>query len=61
MAFFELRQYRMRPGQRDAWVKHMLAALEAVGIEEPVRSEMREYFEGAASFLINQDDSLLRR
>jgi hypothetical protein len=23
MAFFELRQYRMRPGQRDAWVKLM--------------------------------------
>ncbi len=21
--FFELRQYRMRPGQRDAWVKYM--------------------------------------
>ena len=23
MAFFELRQYRMRPGQREAWVKMM--------------------------------------
>jgi NIPSNAP len=23
MAFYELRQYRMRPGQRDAWVKLM--------------------------------------
>ena len=23
MAFFELRQYRMRPGQRDPWVKLM--------------------------------------
>jgi hypothetical protein len=23
MTFFELRQYRMRPGQRDAWVKCM--------------------------------------
>ena len=23
MAFFELRQYRMRPGQRDAWLKVM--------------------------------------
>jgi hypothetical protein len=23
MAFFELRQYRMRPGQRDAWLKLM--------------------------------------
>ena len=23
MAFFELRQYRLRPGQREAWVKFM--------------------------------------
>jgi hypothetical protein len=23
MAFYELRQYRMRPGQRDAWLKFM--------------------------------------
>jgi hypothetical protein len=23
MAFFELRQYRMRPGQKEAWVRYM--------------------------------------
>ena len=23
MAFFELRQYRLRPGQREAWLKFM--------------------------------------
>jgi hemoglobin len=40
--------------ERDAWVKHMLAAIEATGIEEPARSHMQQYFENAATFLINQ-------
>jgi hemoglobin len=40
--------------ERDAWVTHMLAAIDATGIEEPARSHMREYFQDAATFLINQ-------
>ena len=41
--------------ERDAWVKHMLAAIDSAGIVEPARTEMREYFENAATFLINQE------
>ena len=40
--------------ERDAWVKHMLTAIDETGIEEPARSHMREYFEQAATFLFNQ-------
>lgn len=40
--------------ERDAWVKHMLAAVDATGIQEPARTHMRDYFEQAATFLINQ-------
>lgn len=40
--------------ERDAWVKHMLAAVDAMGIAEPARTHMRDYFEQAATFLINQ-------
>jgi hemoglobin len=40
----------------DAWLGHMLAAIDEVGIEEPVRSAMREYFERAAPFMINRYD-----
>ena len=40
--------------ERDAWVKHMLAAIDATGIEEPARTHMRNYFQEAATFLINQ-------
>jgi hemoglobin len=40
--------------ERDAWVKHMLAALDETGIQEPALSHMRTYFQDAATFLINQ-------
>ena len=40
--------------ERDAWVGHMLAAIDEVGIPEPHRAIMREYFERGATFMINQ-------
>ncbi|NWJ44256.1 MAG: globin [Chloroflexi bacterium] len=40
---------------RDAWVNHMLAALEEVGIPEPFKSEMRQYFEETGTSMINLD------
>lgn len=40
--------------ERDAWVAHMLAAIDEAGIEEPARRHMRTYFQDAATFLINQ-------
>jgi hemoglobin len=39
---------------RDAWVGHMKAAIAEVGIEEPDRSALVEYFERAATFMINR-------
>jgi hemoglobin len=40
--------------ERDAWLGHMLAAIDAVGIADPARSTMRSYFESAATAMINQ-------
>jgi hemoglobin len=40
--------------ERDAWVGHMLAAIDALGVREPARTAMRDYFEDAATFMINQ-------
>jgi hemoglobin len=40
--------------ERNAWVQHMLAAVDETGIEEPARTHMRDYFQEAATFLINQ-------
>jgi hemoglobin len=39
---------------RDAWLSHMLAAVDVVGIAEPARSIMREYFANAASAMMNE-------
>ena len=39
--------------ERDAWARHMLAALDETGFPEPARAAMRDYFERAATFLIN--------
>ena len=47
--------YAITPAMRDLWVKHMLDAIDAVGIKEPSRSIMREYFERGATFMINRE------
>lgn len=47
---------------RDHWLAHMLAAIDAVGIGDPARSTMIEYFERASTFMINAEpkaDNLL--
>ncbi len=38
---------------RDRWLAHMQAAIDEVGIAEPARSIMREYFERASTHMIN--------
>jgi hemoglobin len=43
--------------ERDAWLGHMLAAIDAIDIAEPARSQMRDYFERGATFMINRDEA----
>ncbi len=40
---------------RERWLLHMLAAIDEVGIEEPMRGIMRTYFESASVMLINRE------
>lgn len=40
---------------RDHWLRHMIDAVDAVGIEEPMRSMMTDYFERASTHMINKD------
>jgi hemoglobin len=42
---------------RDHWFAHMCAAIDEVGIQEPARSIMRDYFERGATFMINAESS----
>ena len=45
--------FKIGRAERDAWVGHMLAAIDEVGIPEPARGQMRDYFENGATFMIN--------
>ncbi|WP_322488463.1 globin [Chloroflexus sp.] len=44
------------PAERDAWLEHMLAALDEAGVPEPARSVMTDYFRNAAQAMMNQWD-----
>lgn len=46
--------FTIGPRERDAWVQHMAAALDAESLPPPVRDLMADYFDRAATFLINQ-------
>lgn len=41
---------------RDHWLGHMLAAMDEIGIEEPIRSTMTDYFERASTHMINVEE-----
>jgi hemoglobin len=40
--------------ERDAWLRHMEAAIDTVGIASPAREAMLDYFRRAAEFLVNR-------
>src|SRR5579859_5365084 len=46
--------FKIGQAERDAWLSHMLAALDEAGISEPARTMMQDYFSEASTFLINQ-------
>ncbi len=39
---------------RSRWLEHMLAAIDETGIDEPMRSVMRNYFDRASAMLVNR-------
>jgi hemoglobin len=45
--------FRIGHAERDAWIAAMLGAIDEANIQEPALTTMREYFEGAAAFLVN--------
>jgi hemoglobin len=42
--------------ERDAWIKHMKAAVEAEHLPAPVQAALLEYFERTAIFMMNRQD-----
>jgi hemoglobin len=46
--------FAIGPAERDAWFANMIAAIDEVGIPEPARTQLVEYFDRAATFMINR-------
>jgi hemoglobin len=40
--------------RRDAWMRHMTAAMDSIDLAPDVRAAMQRYFEDAATFLVNR-------
>jgi hemoglobin len=47
--------FTITPYLTELWLAHMLEAIDEVGIQEPIRSIMRDYFERSAPFMANSD------
>lgn len=43
--------------EKNAWLRHMLASIDALQIAEPARGAIRDYFERGAEFMINVDET----
>jgi hemoglobin len=43
--------------ERDAWMRHMRAAVESAELPEPVQAVLLDYFERASTFMINRIDA----
>jgi truncated hemoglobin YjbI len=46
-------RFKIGQGERDAWMKNMLQALDEAPIEEPARSALRDFFERASAYVVN--------
>ena len=50
------RPFRIGRAERDAWVGHMVAAMDEVGMPAPARTLLHTYFADTGTFLINTTD-----
>jgi hemoglobin len=46
--------FAVGPAERDAWLEHMLASLSSSSASDADKAELRDYFETAATALINR-------
>jgi hemoglobin len=46
--------FRIGPAERDAWLRHMLAAVDSLDLPRQVRAAFVDYFERAATAMMNQ-------
>ncbi|WP_067497051.1 globin [Actinoplanes sp. TFC3] len=49
--------FRVGPEERDAWLLHMREAVDDLGLPEELRTQLWEYLERAAYFMVNTMDA----
>jgi hemoglobin len=47
-------RFRIGPAERDAWLRHMTAAVKAAGLRPLDETQMLSFFEATATHLLNQ-------
>ena len=47
--------FRVGPAERDAWLRHMRAAVDSLQLPEPYAIELWAYLERAAYFMVNSE------
>jgi hemoglobin len=48
-------RFRIGPGERRAWLKHMVATLAGAQMEEPVRVALRQFFQHSSAYIIGRE------
>ena len=48
--------FRIGPAEKDAWLHHMNAAVEAIPEFAPFREALHDYFRSSAEFLVNHSE-----
>jgi hemoglobin len=49
--------FQVGPAERDAWLLHMREAVDSLGLPEPQHTQLWEYLERAAYFMVNTMDA----
>ncbi|MFI5496907.1 globin [Actinoplanes sp. NPDC051859] len=49
--------FRVGPAERDAWLVHMRAAVDSLTLPEPQHTQLWDYLERAAYFMVNTMDA----
>jgi truncated hemoglobin YjbI len=51
-------RFKIGQKERDAWIANMVAALDDVPIEEPVRSRLLGFFEQSSAYIVNHGEAV---
>jgi len=48
-------RFRIGPAERQAWLQHMTATLDASSLDEPARGALRQFFEHSSAYILGEE------